>query len=122
MSFSSCCIMFFYIVQHIPFRHNIFTTTTIAHLCKIFNTLCIVFLYCMKNSGSDPFGALPRESIKIHAIKSTLSKAIKYICNEQKTDSQVLISSFGLHRRPRIWNLNSCSQRTKKAGRILLII
>ncbi len=32
---------------------------------------------------------------KIHAIKSTLGKAIKYICNEQKTDSQVLISSFG---------------------------
>lgn len=32
---------------------------------------------------------------KIHAIKSTLGKAIAYICNEQKTDSKVLISSFG---------------------------
>ena len=32
---------------------------------------------------------------KIHAIKSTLGKAITYICNEQKTDSKVLISSFG---------------------------
>ena len=32
---------------------------------------------------------------KIHAIKSTLGKAIKYICNEQKTDHNVLISSYG---------------------------
>ena len=32
---------------------------------------------------------------KIHAIKSTLGKAIKYIINEQKTDSHVLVTSFG---------------------------
>ena len=32
---------------------------------------------------------------KIHAIKSTLGKAINYICNEKKTDEHVLISSFG---------------------------
>lgn len=32
---------------------------------------------------------------KIHAIKSTVGKAIKYICNEQKTDHNVLISSYG---------------------------
>lgn len=32
---------------------------------------------------------------KIHAIRSTLGKAIKYICNEHKTDDQVLITSFG---------------------------
>ena len=32
---------------------------------------------------------------KIHAIKSTVGKAIKYICNEQKTDHNILISSYG---------------------------
>lgn len=32
---------------------------------------------------------------KIHAIKSTVGKAIKYICNEQKTDHNVLVSSYG---------------------------
>ncbi len=32
---------------------------------------------------------------KIHAIKSTLGKAVDYICDEQKTDEKVLISSFG---------------------------
>ena len=32
---------------------------------------------------------------KIHGIKTTLGKAIKYICNEHKTDDKVLISSSG---------------------------
>ncbi|MBR5672680.1 MAG: relaxase/mobilization nuclease domain-containing protein [Spirochaetales bacterium] len=31
---------------------------------------------------------------KIHAIKFTLGKAIAYICNENKTDDRVLVSSF----------------------------
>ena len=31
---------------------------------------------------------------KIHGIKTTLGQAIKYICNEQKTDEKILISSF----------------------------
>ena len=31
---------------------------------------------------------------KIHAIKFTVGKAIEYICNENKTDEKVLISSF----------------------------
>ena len=31
---------------------------------------------------------------KIHGIKTTLGQAIKYICNEQKTDEKVLISSY----------------------------
>ena len=33
--------------------------------------------------------------IKIHSIKSTLKKALDYICNPEKTDEKVLISSFG---------------------------
>ena len=32
---------------------------------------------------------------KIHAIRTTLGKAVKYICNEYKTDEKVLITSFG---------------------------
>ena len=32
---------------------------------------------------------------KIHAIKATVSGAVNYICNEEKTDSRMLISSFG---------------------------
>ncbi len=30
---------------------------------------------------------------KIHPIKTTLNKAIDYICNPDKTDNQILISS-----------------------------
>ncbi len=32
---------------------------------------------------------------KIHLIKTTLNKAIDYICNPDKTDNQILISSYG---------------------------
>ena len=32
---------------------------------------------------------------KIHPIKSTLNKALAYICNPEKTDNKILISSFG---------------------------
>ncbi len=32
---------------------------------------------------------------EIHPIKSTLDKAIEYICNPDKTDGKLLISSFG---------------------------
>ena len=32
---------------------------------------------------------------KIHAIKATVHKAIDYICNPEKTDESILISSFG---------------------------
>ena len=32
---------------------------------------------------------------KIHAIKATVHKAIAYICNPAKTDTSILITSFG---------------------------
>ncbi len=32
---------------------------------------------------------------KIHAIKATVHKSVNYICNPDKTDEQILISSFG---------------------------
>lgn len=31
---------------------------------------------------------------KIHGIKTTVNKAIDYICNPDKTDDQIYISSF----------------------------
>ena len=32
---------------------------------------------------------------KIHAIKATVNKAIKYITNPAKTDGKMLVDSFG---------------------------
>ena len=32
---------------------------------------------------------------KIHPVKTTLKKAIDYICNPEKTDEKILVSSFG---------------------------
>ena len=31
---------------------------------------------------------------KIHAIKATVDKAIEYICNPDKTDEQIYVSSY----------------------------
>ena len=31
---------------------------------------------------------------KIHGIKATVDKAIEYICNPDKTDEQIYVSSF----------------------------
>ena len=31
---------------------------------------------------------------KIHAIKATVDKAIDYICNPDKTDEQIYVSSY----------------------------
>ncbi len=32
---------------------------------------------------------------KIHPVKSTLKKALDYICHPEKTDEKILISSYG---------------------------
>ena len=32
---------------------------------------------------------------RIHAIKSTVTKAVAYICNPDKTEEQLLIDTFG---------------------------
>ena len=34
---------------------------------------------------------------RIHAIKSTVAKAVAYICNPDKTEQQLLVDSFGCH-------------------------
>ena len=35
------------------------------------------------------------EVTKTHPIKSTLKEAIDYICNPEKTDGKLLVSSYG---------------------------
>ncbi len=35
---------------------------------------------------------------KTHPVKSTLKAAIDYICNPEKTDGKLLVSSFGIPR------------------------
>ena len=32
---------------------------------------------------------------RIHAIKSTVTKAVAYICNPDKTEEQLLVDTFG---------------------------
>ena len=32
---------------------------------------------------------------KIHSVKATLNLSIEYICDEEKTDGKMLVSSFG---------------------------
>ncbi len=36
---------------------------------------------------------------KIHAIKATVDKAIDYICNPDKTDEQIYVSSYALRQK-----------------------
>ena len=43
---------------------------------------------------------------KIKAIRGTLSKAIAYILNPEKTDEKLLVSSYALPARPQRGNLN----------------
>jgi hypothetical protein len=47
-------------------------------------------LYC----GSFLFSFKFPHSTKIHAIKASVSGAVNYICNEEKTDSSLYISLF----------------------------
>lgn len=54
---------------------------------------------------------------KIHPIKSTLNKALSYICNPDKTDEKILISSYGCSyetMKRQTWNLLSRSRRQGK--------
>ena len=43
---------------------------------------------------------------KTHPIKSTLKAAIDYICNPDKTDGKLLVSSFGCTAETATLNLN----------------
>ena len=43
---------------------------------------------------------------KIHAIKATVDKAIEYICNPDKTDEQIYVSSYAVRPKLRRLTLN----------------
>ena len=50
---------------------------------------------------------------KIHAINATVGKAIEYICNPQKTDDNVLISSFACGRETAEYDFRFSLERSK---------
>ena len=55
---------------------------------------------------------------KTHPIKSTLKAAIDYICNPDKTDGKLLVSSYRLRRwRPRTLNLPGPAAMPSTRGR-----
>ena len=43
---------------------------------------------------------------KIHAIKATVDKAIDYICDPDKTDDKIFISSYSCSPKPQPLTLN----------------
>lgn len=52
---------------------------------------------------------------KIHAIKATLPKAIKYITNPHKTDDQILVSTFACGVETAPYDFNFALSRTKQS-------
>ena len=55
---------------------------------------------------------------KIKPIKSTLSKALDYIENPDKTDGKMLVSSFGCSMKRQILSLNIPCRKHSKRGTI----
>ncbi len=53
---------------------------------------------------------------KIKPIKSTLSKALDYIQNPDKTDGKTLVSSFGAAMKRQILSLNILCRRLGRKG------
>lgn len=52
---------------------------------------------------------------KIHAIKATLPKAIKYITNPQKTDDKILVSTFACGVETAPYDFNFALSKTKQS-------
>ena len=50
---------------------------------------------------------------KIHAINATVGKAIEYICNQQKTDDNVLISTYACGRETAEYDFRFALERSK---------
>lgn len=59
---------------------------------------------------------------KIHAVKATVHKAIAYICNPEKTDENILISSYGCSPETAHFILNLPCQRPTKRMKTRLTI
>ena len=51
---------------------------------------------------------------KIHAIKATVDKAIDYICNPEKTDEKMFVSSLPVLRKPQLMTSNILSTTAGK--------
>ena len=56
---------------------------------------------------------------KIHPIKSTLHKAIDYICNPEKTDGKLLVDCYGCSQETAAFDFRSALQHTSDAGKNL---
>lgn len=52
---------------------------------------------------------------KIHAIKATLPKAIKYITNPHKTDDKILVSTFACGVETAPYDFNFALSKTKQS-------
>lgn len=56
---------------------------------------------------------------KIHAVKATVHKTITYICNPEKTDGNILISSFGCGTETAAYDLKFSLSKTKQSDQNL---
>ena len=54
---------------------------------------------------------------RIHAIKSTVAKAVAYICNPDKTEQQLLVDSFGCHPDTAKHDFDYALSRTKSSDK-----
>ena len=52
---------------------------------------------------------------KIHAITSTVNKAVDYICNPEKTDESILISSYGCSPETAAYDFKFALSKTKQS-------
>ena len=52
---------------------------------------------------------------KIHAITSTVGKAVDYICNPEKTDGSILISSYGCSPETATYDFKFALSKTKQS-------
>lgn len=52
---------------------------------------------------------------KIHAITSTVNKAVDYICNPEKTDGSILISSYGCSPETAAYDFKFALSKTKQS-------
>ena len=54
---------------------------------------------------------------RIHAIKSTVTKAVAYICNPDKTEQQLLVDSFGCSPETARHDFDYALSRTKQSDK-----
>ncbi len=54
---------------------------------------------------------------RIHAIKSTVTKAVAYICNPDKTEQRLLVDSFGCHPDTAKHDFDYALSRTKQSDK-----